>query len=57
MLVGPLGDRIGRFRTKASIQMIDIEVGRNKELIHTIPEGMTPALYTFTKDLGFELCR
>ena len=57
MLVGPLGDRIVRFRTKASIQMINIEVGRNKELIHTIPEGMTPALYTFTKDFGFELCR
>jgi len=57
LLAGPLGDRIGRFRTKTSIQMIDIEVEPNKELIHTIPEGMTPALYTFTKDFGFELCR
>lgn len=40
LLAGPMGDRNGAFRTKAAVQMVDFDLNRGAEIVHTIPKGL-----------------
>ena len=40
LLAGPMGNRIGAFKTKASVQMVDFDLNRDAEVTHAIPDGL-----------------
>jgi len=48
LLAGPMGTRVGTFKTKAFVQVADFEVEPESILTHSIPEGMdTCLLYVY----------
>mmetsp|Transcript_49663 Transcript_49663/g.121248 ORF Transcript_49663/g.121248 Transcript_49663/m.121248 type:complete len:318 (+) Transcript_49663:138-1091(+) len=44
LLAGPMGERVGVFKTKASVQVIDFDLDASASLKHTVPVGMDCAL-------------
>lgn len=48
LLAGPMGDRIGAFRSKAFVQVIDFDLDSGASLTHSVPKGMdTCILYVY----------
>lgn len=48
LLAGPMGGRMGAFKTKAFVQIIDFDLEAGAKLVHAIPDGMdTCLLYVY----------
>jgi quercetin 2,3-dioxygenase len=48
LLAGPMGSRVGAFKTKANVQIVDFDLEPGAEMTHTIPQGMsTVMLYIY----------
>lgn len=51
LLAGPMGDRVGAFKTKARVQVVDFDLDAGAQLTHVVPEGMDCCLlYVYEGD-------
>jgi len=44
LLAGPMGGRVGAFRAKAEVQVVDFDVEAGARLVHEVPAGMDNAI-------------
>lgn len=48
LLAGPMGDRVGAFKTRAKVQVVDFDMAPGSNLTHRVPTGMdTTLLYVY----------
>jgi redox-sensitive bicupin YhaK (pirin superfamily) len=40
LLAGPMGDRVGAFKSKAFVQVVDFDLAPDATMVHEIPTGM-----------------